>query len=114
MEITTEQITTILERLNRYCIAKYDGERPDRFELDNNGINAVWVDWEGCDCASAYIKPEDLNTDLDEVVRLRKKQEEKERIKKEAEDKRIRLYNEEIMTEKRRQEYLKLKKEFGE
>ncbi len=98
----------------QYCIAAY-GSEPYRITIEENGkLCACWEHYYRgeTDYEYEYFSPELLSEDLVHVYEERKKREEEAKIK--AEKERIekqKLYDAQ-QKEKRKQEYLKLKKEF--
>jgi hypothetical protein len=114
MNITEELISLIYERANQYALTKY-GNAPDTIEIFEDGsIGARFVTY--CygdrDEEMYIITAENLTEDLDVVAKERKILEEAERIKTAAyhkEQEKIRNAREK---ERRKQDYLKLKKEF--
>ncbi len=113
-QITTELLQTIYERANQYVITKY-GKEPDRIELDTDGmITARFIDYRcgEVDEDTEYVSAENLTEDLDAVANERKQKEEAERIKRDAYNKEQEKLRNEREKERRKQDYLKLKKEF--
>jgi len=114
MEITTELLQTIRQRASQYFVTAFNNGEPDKIIIEPDGsIQAVWRAYSreyDDDCE--YISVEKLSADLDEVYKERvKKEEERQRI--ESEKRRIdAIRREEQEKERRRTEYLKLKKEF--
>ena len=115
MNISTETLKAIYERANQFAITKR-GEEPDRLTLQDDGtICAVWTtyacgDW---DEESEDIKAEDLSANLDLVAEERRKREEEARIAQEEMNRQNEIARTERAKEERRQQYLKLKREFN-
>lgn len=115
MEFTTEALRTLYQRANQFIITS-SGKEPERLELQEDGsITAKWEIYSRGHYSHTdeeSINAEDLTRDLDEVAT--------ERIKREDEERKIRLAMDEIEKERRekaekenrRIQYNKLKKEF--
>ena len=110
---SAELMSILYKRIHEVILAKH-GERIDYVQMrDDGSLNAIKVD-----CRSGYdndeydVNYEDLSSDLDKIVaeRLIKENEEREqqRIINEQRSKQQAIED----TEKRRQQYLKLKIEF--
>lgn len=109
-----ENLTTIYNRAMQYCVAKF-GKEPDELHLLADGSFKVIY---GNSCRGEYYEDEQyfeescLTQDLDSVYEERKKAEqeaqEKQRLKNEEE----RIKREQRDRENRRDQYLKLKREF--
>jgi hypothetical protein len=115
MQITTEQLITLYQRVEQYYIAKF-GKTADYISLESDGTFHCYREEYCCGDTDRfdelYISPEVLNDDLDKLVELRKLEEEKRRLAQ-LEKNRIEKENREFREkEKRKAEYLKLKKEF--
>tara|TARA_R110002049_G_C9177884_1_gene563238 strand:- start:1291 stop:1641 length:351 start_codon:yes stop_codon:yes gene_type:complete len=115
MEITETLIETIYKRVEQVFIAKMN-HKPDRITLEEGyfyGSYTYGVAYGGQETEFCSIYPSELTKDLDEIV---KEREEKERIAKEELDRTNKIRwakEEEIRKQKRKQEFEKLKKEFG-
>jgi len=111
---TTEQLQNFYKQAMQYCVAAY-GSEPDRITIEEDGT--LHACWEHYHCGETeyeyeYISPESLSEDLEELYNKRKEEEEKARVKAEQERlERQKIYDTQ-QKEKRKQEYLKLKKEF--
>ncbi len=116
MKITTELLITLHDRIREVCLAKYHTDF-DYFRIwDDGSITCYYTShYQEAEQESYPLEAKDLqDNNLDLLVAERKAKEEAERLKRE-EDRRIandkRVIREK---EKRRQQFLKLKKEFGE
>lgn len=114
MEITTELLQTINQRVYQYCLAKYNAE-PCDITIDDDGIIHVDIgeyfrgEWEG----RAYeIKAEDLTTDLDILIKERVERDRIRKIEQELQREKDRIKREEQDKRNRHTQYLQLKKEF--
>ncbi len=111
-EITSEFLETLYCRAKQFAITKW-GKEPDRVIIDSNGtLTAIFDGYERGDEDYETIRVEDLTSDLDAIAKERAEKLEQERIKREAynkEQERLRSIREK---EQRKQQYLKLKKEF--
>lgn len=111
---TTEQLQNFYKQAMQYCVAAY-GSEPDRITIEEDGT--LHACWEHYHCGETeyeyeYISQESLSEDLEELYNKRKEEEEKARVKAEQERlERQKIYDTQ-QKEKRKQEYLKLKKEF--
>ncbi len=109
-EITDELLLTIRERLEQVFTAKTGGKL-EEIEMNADGSFICSNTW-GHDPVIETITANDLTSDLDEIIRVRKANEEFERLEN------IRLRNERMMQYeaeeklKRKIQYEKLKKEF--
>jgi len=113
-KITTELLIAIYNRASQYALTKY-GTVPDDIKIDEDGnIIAEWHDYHCGEHSteSEYISADNLTEDLDIVAAQRKERLEKERIANEIRQKEINRRYEEQQKERRKQEYLKLKREF--
>jgi hypothetical protein len=111
IKITKELIKLIYNRTDEYANVKY-GKFPDSIKLDDTGI--IILEYEdrcgSIDCE--YIDAEDLNSDLDEIRRVRMEQEEVERLKR-MENLLIQQERQKLIDKaNRKRQYLTLKKEF--
>jgi hypothetical protein len=116
MEITTKLLETIYNRVEQIYLAKTNST-PDSIELTSNGdfyCNESWsTSYGGIDYRSEIVTAEDLTTDLDELIKIRK---DKEEVERQEQEKRQKENNERYKQEekiKRFAEFEKLKKEFG-
>ena len=111
--MNTDNLLTVYKRATQYCVAAY-GKEPDEIHIEEDGgLKAVWWAYsrdheEECE----YFYSEKLTDDLDAVYNERKKKEEENRIKQEAYNKEQQKIRERQDKERRKAEYLKLKKEF--
>lgn len=116
MEITTELLKTIYTRASQFAISKF-GSEPDRMRLEDDGtIYCKWITYGRCgdvDEQTEYITAENLTEDLDVVAAEREKRLEEKKKEREAYEKAQKTIHEEREKETRRQQYLKLKTEFG-
>ena len=114
MEITVEQLKTIRGRVEQLFIAK-TGHKPDCVEIEEDGqfyCQYTWT-WRGdSECITEYITVDDLTSDLDDHIRIRKAKEEEERIKREKKRQEDRARYEEIKKAERKKQYEALRKEF--
>lgn len=113
MTITEETLEIIYERAVQFAIAKY-GSEPNHLKLYENYISAVW--YVGC-CGdheeeTEVINPSDLTADLDKVAAERREAERLKAIKQAELNKQREEQYKKDQLERRKQEYLKLKKEF--
>lgn len=114
MEITTELLKTLYDRTHQYCIAKY-GSQPDTIRIEDDGSLCVIYDgYERGDEEYHYFSPEELTSDLDALATERIEKEKQEKIKQEAYQKEQQIIRDENEKQRRKSEYLKLKKEFGD
>ncbi len=115
MEITTELLKTIYERVAQVFNAK-TGFTPDKIKMYEEGSFYASKRWSiaygGTEEQGIHICAEDLTVDLDELVKERKANEEAERVANEKIQKDRQLKYEEEQKQKRQQQYLELKKEF--
>jgi hypothetical protein len=115
MEITQELLQLIRERLEQVYFAKTN-HKPDTIEMYDDGsfyCSETWnVSYGGTETRGEHITAEDLTSDLDEMVVIRKAKEEVERQEQEKIQKANNLRYEREQREKREAEYNKLKKEF--
>jgi len=112
--ITSELLKKIHERANQFSLTKY-GKEPTRIQLSEDGLlTAVFVNYHYGESDEDYedISAENLTEDLEAVAKERKIKEEEERIKMEVYNKEQERLRNEREKERRRQEFLKLKKEF--
>lgn len=112
-EITEELLEKIYNRVNEFCKVKY-GEEPYRILIEYNGIIARYEDY--CcgetEVTDYNISVQDLTEDLDEVARKAIEEKEKQRIKEQERRQQEEILRQNKEKENRKQQYLKLKKEF--
>tara|TARA_R110000868_G_scaffold44082_1_gene147632 strand:+ start:1661 stop:2032 length:372 start_codon:yes stop_codon:yes gene_type:complete len=115
VEITSELLKSIRERLEQVFIAK-TGTKLEVISMYEDGSFYCYKTWAvsygGTEIEGKHIKAEDLSADLDDIIKVRKaeeevKRQENEKRQKQNNDTRIR-----IEKEKRKAEYYKLKSEF--
>lgn len=114
MNITEDALKTLYTRVAQYCHTKY-GEEPDRIEIDEYGtINARFITYHHGDSdeTTECISIENLTEDLDAVAAERKRVMEEAQKKQEEEQKRQNALRIEREKQQRKEQYLKLKKEF--
>ena len=113
MTITQELLETIYKRANEFATIRY-GSEPDKIQLDNEGITAIWENYRcgDYDYEYEYITADNLTEDLDEVARKRQIELEERRKAEEIKRKQEQERREKVEKERRKQDYLKLKKEF--
>lgn len=115
MEITSELLKTIRERLEQVFLAKTGCELDDisMYEDGSFYCSKTWnVSYGGTETEGKHITAEDLTADLDDMIKVRKAEEE---VKRQEDEKRQKANNDRrrrIEKEKRKAEYDKLKKEF--
>lgn len=113
--ITTDLLKLIFERAEQYAIAKYN-KSPDYIRLDEDGD--IRLIYEYRDCCGGWdtdyydVKANELNSDLDTLIKERKEIEEKQRIADELKREKDRIETLEREKRNRYAEFLKLKKEF--
>lgn len=108
--ITTDFLETLYRRANEFAITKW-GKNPDIIAIDSDGtLTATFDGYERGDETYETIKAEDLTADLDAVTKERAEELNQERIKQEAHN--LKMHEQRLKKEQRRQRYLKLKKEF--
>lgn len=114
MEITTDLLRTIRNRVDQYCLAKYNAE-PCDITIDDDGIIHVDIgdyfrgEWDG---QSYEISAEDLTTDLDVLIKVRIQKERMEQELRREKEIAQRIQKEEEAKRNRYAKYLQLKKEF--
>jgi hypothetical protein len=114
MKITEELLKTIFERVEQVFIAK-TGFKPDTIEMYDDGFNVSrsWnISYGGVETESEYIRAEELNSDLDDIIKDRKEKEKIERLKNEKLREEAKKRHELEQKIKREIEYNKLKQEF--
>lgn len=115
MEITQELLQTLHNRLVQVFLAKTNNT-PDNIEMYEDGsfyCSRSWnISYGGIETISEVISAEDLTADLDELVKIRKINEEKKRLEDEKIHKEINARYEAEQKANRRIQYEKLKKEF--
>ncbi len=112
-EITEELLEKIYNRVNEFCKVKYN-EEPYRIILEYSGIIARYEDY--CcgetEVTEHEISVKDLTEDLDEVARKANEEKERQRIKEQERRQQEEILRQNREKENRKQQYLKLKKEF--
>lgn len=115
MEITNELLEKIYERLEQVFFAKTKC-KPDNVQMYEDGsfyCSKSWnVSYGGTETEGIHITADDLNSDLDELIKERKAKEEIDRLHNEKKQKENEARYKKEQKEKRKAEYLKLKKEF--
>ncbi len=114
MEITKELLQTIYDRTVQVSLAKFNSE-PHQIHLEENG--SITLEWTihcygDTDYEYETIKSDELNSDLDALIKERKEKEEIAKIEaenKKKEQEKIRLA---ILKEQEYKRYLELKKKF--
>ena len=116
MNITTQEgAKVIFDRAREYCLAKY-GENIDCLKIfDDGSLVAIASSWRQDEEDEHYpISNENLlDCNLDELTKQRAEREKQEKEKAEAHRKETERLKNKSDKEKRRQEYIKLHKEFG-
>ena len=115
MEITEELLKTIRDRVEQVFVAKTK-HKPDNIEMYADGsfyVSKTWnISYGGTETIGELIVASDLVADLDEMVRIRKEEEDKEADRQLILEKERKLRFDQIQKNNRKIEYLKLKKEF--
>lgn len=114
MQITEELLRIIYERVEQVFIAK-TGFKPDSIQMYDDGfsVSRSWnISYGGVETESEYITCEELNSDLDELIKDRKAKEEIERLENEKRREEAKIRHERETKIKRENEYNKLKQEF--
>jgi hypothetical protein len=110
--ITTDFLKKLYSRASEFSAIKF-GAEPHQIVIYSDGtLSAVYFGRERGDADYETINAEDLSADLDAVAKERAKKLEQERIERDAyikEQERLRAIREK---EERREQYLRLKKEF--
>ena len=111
MIITQEILETLYRKVNQYCLIQF-GREPNEIVIEKDHIV---VDWNTLHCYETHaIKPEDLNQDMDELEKKIKEEQERERLRLEAFNKKMIEQKARAEKELRRLKYEELRKEFGE
>ena len=116
MEVTTEFLLTLRERVKQVFIAKTNEEDVDNITLDDNGTFTASIthqrSWGFEDCISEIVEAEDLTADLDKFVEVRKQKEKEEKEASQKREYERKKRQEEKDRLQRLAEYHKLKAEF--
>lgn len=112
--MNTDNLSNIYKRAIQYCVAAYSNGEPDEIHIEENGgLKAKWwASRRDYDDDYEYFDVEKLTDDLDKVYEDRKKREAEQLAIRIQQNKEIEQKRLEQDKERRKQEYLKLKKEF--
>jgi len=116
MEITLELLKTIRDRVEQVFLAKQNA-KPHSIQMYEDGSFYCYheypISYSGTDLIEDYITVEELKSDLDELVKIRKQKEEEEQKERERLYEENRVKYEKQQYEQKLVEYNRLKKELG-
>lgn len=114
MNITTEQLQSIYKRAMQYCVAKFGHEPSELHLLEDGSFKVIYSS-----CNRGQYEEEEyffeescLTQDLDSVYEERKKAEEEQQEKQRIENEKRDKERKEREKRQRKEQYIKLKKEF--